>query len=251
MKALLVRVGIDKSYGKWNAPIDPRSGRFVYVPIDEQRTTRFRPGYERRYDELVPSLRDYCGEFGLDLYRDLTFPQDLVGCPMHLDPDFECLTYGDYYEPRRRGSSIMDRIDKDDLLVFYAGLRNVRDLRGRLIYALIGLFAVQEVVPAASVFADRWRENAHTRRDPEHIRETTIIFRAKKELSGRLERAIPIGERRDRAYRVKRDILDAWGDLSVQDGYIQRNRVPPSFLDPERFYSWLRKQNILLLQRNN
>ena len=37
-----------------------------------------------------------------------------------------------------------------------------------------------------------------------------------------------LGEWRDRAYRVRKDLLKTWGGLSVNDGYIQRSAVPPS-----------------------
>jgi hypothetical protein len=35
MKGVLVRIGIDSTCGGWNAPLDPRTGRFAYVPIPE------------------------------------------------------------------------------------------------------------------------------------------------------------------------------------------------------------------------
>jgi hypothetical protein len=47
-----------------------------------------------------------------------------------------------------------------------------------------------------------------------------------------------VGEWRNRAYRVRRDLLRTWGDLSCRDGYIQRSAIPPSFKAPERFLSW-------------
>jgi hypothetical protein len=35
MRATLVRIGIDQAYGAWNAPMDPETNDFVYVPIPE------------------------------------------------------------------------------------------------------------------------------------------------------------------------------------------------------------------------
>ena len=92
-------------------------------------------------------------------------------------------------------------------------------------------------------------ENAHTRKTKHWPHD--IVVRAKRGVSGRLERCIPIGEFRDKAYRVSDDILKEWGDLSVKDGFIQRSAVPPSFLEPERFYEWFKRQQIPLLERNN
>ena len=60
MKGLLVRVGIDHSYGHWNAPVDPISKLFVYVPIPESPTIEFHPGLERSYQEILPPLLRFC-----------------------------------------------------------------------------------------------------------------------------------------------------------------------------------------------
>jgi hypothetical protein len=60
-----------------------------------------------------------------------------------------------------------------------------------------------------------------------------------------------IGEWRDRAYRVRPELLAKWGGLSCKDGYIQRSGVPPAFLQPERFLSWFEEQNPRLLACNN
>ena len=245
MKALLVRIGVDQAYGRWNAPVDAE-GRFVYVPIPESPGTRFHPGLRRRFGEVLPALRRFCEDHDCDLCGDLRFPQDLLDRSMHLDPDFECLTYGDVGD--RRGSGMVD-MGEDDLLVFYGGLRPVHECEHKLIYALMGMYVVKEVVPVADVPAERWHENAHVRKV--NRGKTDIVVRAKPGESGRFDRCIPIGEWRNRAYRVRNDLLDAWGGLSVKDGFIQRSAVPPSFNCPARFLKWLGKQGVRLLRRNN
>jgi hypothetical protein len=244
MKGILVRVGIDHSYGQWNAPVDPDSHRFVYVPIPENQ--KFHPGMEKPYRELMPDLNVFCSNQGCDLDRDLKFPTGLLEGNMHLDPDFQNLTYGDWGD--RRGTEI-SQLKEGDFLAFYAGLKPIKKCEHKLIYALIGFYTVEEIVPIYNVPKNRWNENAHTRRSNHNKAE--IIVRAKKGLSGRLEKYISIGEWRDRAYRVRRDLLDAWGGLSVKDGYIQRSAVPPSFLHAKRFYEWFLKQKAVLVQKNN
>jgi hypothetical protein len=244
MKGILVRAGIDHSYGQWNAPVDPESRRFVYVPIPENQKSH--PGLERPYSELMPELNVFCSNQGCDLKHDLKFPSDLLKGNMHLDPDFQNLTYGDWGD--RRGKEIA-QLNEGDFLAFYAGLRPIKKCEHKLIYALIGFYIVEDVVPIYDVPRERWDENAHTRRFNHNKAE--IIVRAKKDLSGRLEKCIPIGEWRDRAYRVRRDLLNAWGDLSVNDGYIQRSAVPPSFLNAKRFYKWFLKQKVVLVEKNN
>jgi len=69
--------------------------------------------------------------------------------------------------------------------------------------------------------------------------------------SGRLQRCLPIGEYRDRAYRVRRDLLEQWGGLSVKDGYLQRSARLPRFLDAERITGWFASQRPILMQANN
>ncbi len=205
-----------------------------------------RPEYARTYSEIIPDLDRFCGQFKVKPEEGLAFPPALKHLRMHLDPDFEHMTYGDNGDFRGSG---MKEMHKDDLLVFYGGLQPIRPCEDKLVYALVGLFVVKEVVLATKVPQDRLYENAHTRKV--RIGEPDIVVRARPGCSGRLARCVPIGEWRNRAYRVRRDILQTWGGLSVKDGFIQRSAVPPTFLDPERFYGWFLKLQIPFLRRNN
>jgi len=232
MKAILVRVGIDHSAGEWNAPVDTKTGEFVYVPIPETPEWVL-PGQGRPYLEVVPALKR----------MSVSLPDHLLKESMHLDPDFKTLTYGDM--PRR--GAPLKTMQRGDVLAFYAGLRSLSDDSG-LVYALIGVFFVDEVLMAENVPAARRDENAHTRR-PDPTGE--IIVRAQKGLSGRLTRCLPIGERRDNAYRVRRDLLAEWGGMSVKDGFIQRSGTLPSFLHPDKFCHWLGEQHVALIAANN
>ena len=244
MNALLVRVGIDSVYGDWIAPIDPQSRDYVYLPIPE--VMRSHKHLERYYTETLPALNRFCEKYNLDLESDLHFPIALFNKKMHLDPDFHELTYGD--NGARRGAN-MSRMKSGDLIVFYSSLRPIKRCAHKLIYALIGLYVVKEVVSVGEVEKKLWRQNAHTRRV--NPRATEIVVRAKKNESGRLESCIPIGEWRDRAYRVREDIIKKWGGLSVNNGYIQRSGVPPAFNHPKQFYDWFLKQNVRLIRTNN
>lgn len=88
MNGLLVRVGADLSPGggSWNGPVHAGSGEFVYASIPENSPVY--PGMEKPYSRLAPVL----AKFGVDL------PVHLRMRHMHLDPDFEHLTYGDQGE---------------------------------------------------------------------------------------------------------------------------------------------------------
>jgi hypothetical protein len=62
---------------------------------------------------------------------------------------------------------------------------------------------------------------------------------------------LPIGEYRDRAYRVRKDLLAEWGGLSAKDGFIQRSAVPPFFNHPDRFQKWYDAQGPQWIMKNN
>ncbi|MGB8932233.1 MAG: hypothetical protein WCC48_13400 [Anaeromyxobacteraceae bacterium] len=106
-----------------------------------------------------------------------------------------------------------------------------------------------EIVRAGDVQRERWRENAHTRRAD--FPATDVIVRATPGRSGRLRRCIPIGEFRNRAYRVRPDLLATWGGISAKDGFLQRSAVPPRFLEPRRFLGWFQAQKPELVAANN
>ena len=236
MNALLVRIGADQSAagGSWNSLVDSRTGRFAYVPIPEAREVR--AGLEKPYRSIEPALVS----FGRDL------PAHLQGRGMHLDPDFEHLTYGDR---GGRAKQIRAGLGCGDMIVFYAGLADVRGAP-RLVYALVGLLVVEEIVAAVDVPREEWDCNAHCRRVLAPG-ASDIVVRGRVGSSGRLQRCLPIGAYRDRAYRVRRDLLEEWGGLSVRDGYLQRSARLPRFLDPPRFMAWLESQEPVLVQANN
>jgi hypothetical protein len=244
VQALLVRVGIDQAFGGWNAPIDPATCEFAYVPIPDRD---LRPHLSTPYTAIAGVLAAFASARVVD-DKACTLPTALDKQMMHLDPDFRWLTYGD---TERRGKGLAE-FSSGDIVVFYAGLRPCR-LGGKrsktLVYALIGLYEVGEVVRLGAVEESRWQENAHTRRvnhDPDDV-----IVRATSGTSGRLRRCLPVGGWRDGAYRVFPELLAAWGGLSCKDGFLQRSAVPPTFLDPARFLSWFEAQKTELVQDNN
>ena len=235
MNILLVRVGADQSDGggKWNGPCDSETRHFCYVPIPETNPTR--DGLETSYRLVLSAVETF----------GTTLPAHFTNHVMHLDPDFEHLTYGDRGDKGRQLSSTLQR---DDLLVFYAGLRDTRS-RG-LVYAIIGMFTVDRIVAARSQPPSDAHRNAHTRRIlPPNADDIIVLGRPGK--SGRLSEFIHIGEYRSRAYRVTEPLLTEWGGISSKNGYLQRSAVFPSLRDPERFLAWWRSQKPCLVQMNN
>lgn len=244
MRGALVRVGVDQAFGCWNAPVDPTTFEFVYVPIPDD--VPFQPGLRTPFSPLRHTVQRFLDERITDGTKLLPMPVQLTRRSMHLDPDFERLTYGDNGE--RRGKGIADFV-RGDLLVFYAGLRPCRPCDHRLVYAIVGVFKVDQVVRLDQVDKAQWAENAHTRR-LEH-RAQDVIVRADHRHSGRLRNCIPIGEWRAGAYRVRSDLLHEWGDLSCRDGFIQRSAVPPMLKAPTRFLRWFERQGPSLVRENN
>ena len=234
MRALLVRVGADRTDagGRWNGPIDRATGAFAYVPIPEPEPVR--PGMETPFVRWAPAIE----RLGVRL------PERLADRIAHADPDFGRLTYGDR---RERGRQIREKLTGGDLLVFYAGLRDVGD--GRLVYALIGLLAIGSIVAARDLPSERWAENAHTRR--REIGETDVVVVGREDASGRFERALEFAGFRAGAYRVFPELLGRWGGLGVRDGYVQRSARLPEIGDPERFLDWLVAQRVGLVARDN
>jgi len=241
MKITLVRVGVDQAYGDWNAPYDPATGEFVWVPIPEARP--HAKGLGTDYRSVAAAVRSFAEAHGR---AEIELPAELLERPTHLDPDFDTLTYGDNGAHRGKGIAASA---PGDMLVFYGGLRSLDPRERRLVYSLLGLFVVKEVVRAGDVPAARRGENAHTRRVP--IRADDVIVRGEPGSSGRLVRALPFGELRDGAYRVTRELLAEWGGLSCRDGFVQRSAVPPTFLDPQRFLRWWKKQEVKLVAAND
>ncbi len=252
MKGILIRVGADGTDdgGNWNAPVDPQTGQFVYVPITES-VVPFHPGCERRFDEVADPLLDFLSERGVPTAKWQKKLDAKRGQPMHLDPDFETLTYGD--DGDKRGRHLRE-FQPDDVIVFFSGLQSLVPSND-FVYALIGVYIIEEIVGACDVDDARRRENAHTRKQARAPRD--IVVRARPGVSGRCERCIPIGEKRGVSnYYLRPDIEAAWGGLLKGDGtprassWISRSAVPPLIGDPKGFLRWWQDQGVSLHPRN-
>jgi hypothetical protein len=247
LQGLLVRVGIDLSEkgGKWNSRVDLQSGEFIYMPIPGGRDEPHVHGLKRGYEELISSLKKFGDAHGKDIYKDWEFPKKLLSRDMHLDPDFEYLSYGDL---AKRGKKLTE-LKEGDFIAFYSSFKPISPPEKPLYYALVGFYKIQEIVCPIDVLEDRRKENAHTR--ILERRKTDIIVRGEPGESARLDKCILIGERRDNAYRVMKNVEDCWGGLCVKNGFLQRSGSPPFFKDPEKFLRWFSDQEVSLIQKNN
>jgi hypothetical protein len=130
----------------------------------------------------------------------------------------------------------MSSLEVGDFIVFFASFLPTGDYRDRLAYCLFGFFEILEKSLVGELTPERRAICAHGRRKNA---VNDLVVWADPEASGRFPRAVPIGEYRSRAYRVRRELLEQWGGLSVRDGYIQRSAIPPHFARPDKFLRWL------------
>jgi len=239
-KGLLIRVGIDQTFGEYNAPINPENNDYLYMPIP-QGDNDFRFNMRTSYNDLIP-------HFNLWARRNraqLSFPEHLKNKATHLDPDFDYSTYGD--QASGRGLRI-GQLKSGDFIAFFASFRPTKKCNHRLVYALYGMMIVDKVLKASDVPEPLLRANAHTRIS--NMNDDHWIVFADPTSSGRFDRAIPIGEFRDKSYRVTNAMLDLWGGIGVKNGYIQRSVNPPWFDNPEQFLEWIHSQQVILINRN-
>src|ERR1700680_2679234 len=157
MNGVVVRVAIDQSTkgGMWNGPINPKTGEFIYVPIPDKEDKCYRSGLQRSFKELLPTLNGFVVKHEIS---DLGFPKNLMNRSMHLDPDFEHLTYGDNSKKQGR---VLKGLVRGDFVVFFSSLASIEN--NELVYALIGFYEIQENIAASNVKPEQYHENAHTR----------------------------------------------------------------------------------------
>jgi len=182
----LLGIGADSTN---SAPTPPVSddGRFEYIPIPEKRgpdgTAETRTYGTTPLRHREGTMADYLETIrprpGTEEPAEYTGPE-LAGWPLHHDPNFEALTYGETTS-RAAYTSLLTDLEAGDGAAFYTGLRD-GDTGYRHRY-LIGYFTVREVLdcrriahggeqvsftdlPAADQAAllDRHAENAHAKR---------------------------------------------------------------------------------------
>jgi len=237
---LLIRVGIDQTFGEYNAPINPDTNDYLYMPIPQDNDD-FRTGMKTSYNDLSPYFRSWCEKNN----AEIKFPNHLNDKSSHLDPDFDFSTYGD--QATGRGLRVKT-LERGDFLAFFASFKPITKCEHKLIYALYGMMVVDKVLKTSNVPEALLRTNAHTRLD--NMNNDHLVVFANPALSGRFSKAIPIGEFRNKSYRVKKEILEVWGDIEVKDGFIQRSVNPPWFTNPNQFIKWLKSQQVELINSN-
>jgi Nucleotide modification associated domain 3 len=151
VKIALLRVGVDSGCGRIQGPIFANND-FEFIPIPDERMldTRTYGNTKGRSNRL---LKDF-------------FPprrqSKMANQPIHFDPEFETFTYGDPTSPKRG----LRTLQKDDLLIFYAGLAGFERSSPPGLY-LIGYFEI-EMAGLANTFtpaqiSTHFSQNFHVR----------------------------------------------------------------------------------------
>ncbi len=155
MTVLFVGIGADTTNSSPTPPVF-EDGRFEYVPIPERLgpdgTTE-----TRTYGNT--ELRHADGNLDTLLESIVPRPKGsrlrgeaLAAWPLHHDPNFEALTYGETYS-RPAYTKRLGRLDRGDVVAFYTGLQPSPDApRHRY---LIGAFTVARVIDCRRLATDR------------------------------------------------------------------------------------------------
>jgi len=230
MTVVLAGVGADTTNLGALAPLYA-DGRFEYVPIPEKTdetsesatlgswSFRYR---DRRAADLTTRITPQPVQ---EASRTLT-GEDLAAWPLHHDPNFTALTYGEH-----RSSGYVSRLrelEEGDVVGFYAGLRRVDDPDSRAHRYVIGYFTVDRVdvispetpPERASEMLEVHSENAHAKRARDgrpYLAQKSIVLIDGQEPGGLFERdpirlsdyrVAPGNERAQ--YYLRDEIRDDW-----------------------------------------
>ena len=216
---MLLRVGIDKGTDGCLAPIFKDSS-FEYIPLSETDT---KSTETRTY-------KDIKGKNGK--LMSFYLPDKVKNRKMHFDPEFDTFTYGD---PSSKRNYLL-KLEKNDLLVFYAGLTPFKHEELEEALYVIGYFTVENVIDFNKLSEDEIEEccklyfnNAHIKRSFDF--DNLVIVTGDKDKSKLLDKAILISEKKlNRIGRHYHAVSSKMEKLLGIRGSIQRS-IPPRFIE--------------------
>lgn len=269
MTVVLCGVGGDAGNVAPDPTVDD-AGRFEYVPVPERCDTAETRSYGttplRRGDGTLADRIDWVEPKG---DYDGGRPEVVRTHPVHHDPNFEHLTYGEH---RRRPSPYVQTLrglDPGDVVAFYTGLRPADG--GKKHRYLIGYFAVSSValvdpdLPVAEkreLLADH-PHNAHAKRfeargalyyqDPATDAPVKpVVVVDGRAPGGLLDRAVKLTDRLERRmFRLAPDVrellrpLDRDGDPVPGSESVSLGGFKPVVacdVDPGEFVAWVEER---------
>lgn len=216
---MLLRIGIDKGTDGILAPIF-QDGSFEYIPISEGRDSQSKE--DRTY-------RNTIGRKGKSLSTYL--PKRIENRTMHFDPEFKTYTYGD---PTIKRKSLL-KLNKDDLLVFYAGLSPFQNNNHMTALYIIGYFAIQQIIDFNELSQKEIEEYYHLYPNNAHFKRSDdtkdlVIAVGDGSRSRLLDKAILISETKcDKIGRPNQAVSREMETSLGISGSIQRS-IPPRFI---------------------
>jgi hypothetical protein len=226
MQVVLLRVGIDTGAGGIHGPLF-KNGSFEYIPIPDRSWGVDPRTYANTKGRRGRALVDYFPAS----HRAKASKQAI-----HLDPEFATYTYGD--PTRGSKSSILRRLARGDLLVFYSGLEGW-DFRCEPALYIIGYFEVSRAGLAPS-FA-KW-ELRRLFRNNYHVKHPKVLADQRERLvlvkggmgSRLLQKAVRISSRNSGderpLHRISKEMQGIFGDW---DGRTSIERGMPRVVAPK------------------
>lgn len=219
---MLLRVGIDKSSDGVLGPIF-FDGSFEYIPLSEKDDKTIE---KRTYEDLV-------GLRGNQLSKYL--PGNVAIRRVHMDPEFINFTYGD----EGRKAVYLRKLNNDDLLVFYAGLKPYQEDKHPEALYIIGYFTIRDVIDfknnkneiyTIKAIREQYPYNSHPKRSDT---KDMVMVVGNPEKSKLLDNAIQISQKKlNKIGRNYHAVSPEMEKLLGIEGSIQRS-IPPRFISDE------------------
>jgi hypothetical protein len=221
MKAMLLRVGIDKGTDGALAPIFS-NGSFEYIPLSEKNSKTIE---ERTFETTH-------GNNGIPFSKYL--PEKIKNRKLHFDPEFETYTYGDETSKR----NYLLKLEKSDYLVFYAGLTPYENKVYEEALYIIGYLEVEEVIDFSKLNPNELIQSKKLYKNNSHIKsegfEKLVIVKGYK-TSKLLDKAVLLSKKKlNKIGRNYHAVSPEMEDLLGISGSIQRS-IPPRFVTENNF----------------
>jgi len=191
------------------------------------------------------NFQDIMGRKGVPLSNYL--PLKIINRKVHYDPDFDSFTYVD----EGVKAKYLKKLDKNDYLVFYAGLTPYCDEKQEDALYIIGYLRVEKIIDFKKLnqdqkkkFRKKYSTNSHFKR-PEPPDKEMVLVVGNVTGSKLLDKAVSLSkpklDKRRRAYHAVSPHMER--NLGIT-GSIQRS-IPPRFItDTEKLQNLMEILNI-------
>ena len=221
-KAMLLRVGIDKSSDGILGPIFS-DGSFEYIPLSEKDENSIE---KRTYHDLIGFNNDQISKY---------LPEQVAIRRVHMDPEFINFTYGD----EGKKATYLRKLNNNDLVVFYAGLKPYKTDKYPEALYIIGYFTISNIIDFKNmknenynikVIRKQYPHNSHPKRS--NTKDMVLVV-GDPEKSKLLEKAIQISQKKlNKIGRNYHAVSPEMENLLGIKGSIQRS-IPPRFISDE------------------